>query len=259
MPTKSALYKGSVLHRRLHPRAHLLQYAVTYCYLDLDEIEDLEKELRFFAKDKWNLISLRSEDLGYEEDSPLKSQVIQFANLNGIKSDITSVTMLHIPRIWGQSFNPLTTYFLWDMKAELAGVIYEVNNTFSEQHRYVIPTQGDKRAVLKHDCPKEFYVSPFFPEKGHYDFAVKPPGDDVALSIKLTSEGQHSLNASFVGEKLPLTAKNLFACYARTPLIGVKVIAAIHWEALKLWLKGIKIVPRNDEPELKEQLEGKAK
>jgi len=260
MTLNSALFKGSVLHRRLHPNRHLLQYAVTYCYFDLDEIDQLSQQFRLFSKDKRNIISLRSTDLGYDEDTPLKDQIIQFASLNGISGTIQKVTMLHIPRIWGQSFNPLTTYFLYGANETLIGVIYEVNNTFSEQHRYVIPVeQAPKARVLKHGCPKEFYVSPFFPENGHYEFALKTPAEDVALTIKLESEGRHSLNASFVGKRLEMTAGNLFSCYASTPLIGIKVIAAIHWEALKLWLKGNKIVPRDETPDLKASLEGKTK
>jgi len=260
MPLKSALFKGSVLHRRLHPGPHLLQYDVTYCYFDLDELDQLEKNFRLFSKDKRNIISLRSGDLGYRDDAPLKDQIIQLASLNGIEGAIDKITLLHIPRIWGQSFNPLTTYFLYDAEELLVGLIYEVNNTFGEQHRYVIPVATTSTGrVLRHDCPKEFYVSPFFPENGHYQFALKIPQEDVALSIKLESEGTHSLNASFVGKRVEMTTGSLFSCYASTPLLGIKVITAIHWEALKLWLKGNKIVSRSETPGLKAPLEGKAK
>ncbi len=240
----SCLYKGVVVHRRLAPTSHLLRYGSTYCLFDVDELQKLDEKLHIFSLNRWNLLSLHSKDLGLE-GRELKPQIVEMAQSLGLEISGRSIKILHMPRILGLGFNPLTTYFFYGMDGQCEGIIYEVNNTFGEKHRYAAPVlDADNSQHLRHSQRKDFYVSPFFPESGTYDFDVVQPNDKVAISIKLKSEGKHSLNASFVGNKLPLTTYNLLMHYIINPFSGLKIICAIHWEALRLWLKGIPIRKR---------------
>lgn len=242
----SSLYKGVVVHRRLTPTAHLLRYRSTYCLFDVDELQELEKEISIFSLNRWNMISFLAKDLGFSTDD-LKPQIIDMARSIGARVSGDKIKLLHMPRIMGFGFNPLTTYLFYNKEGECDGIIYEVNNTFGEKHRYAVSLEdANTQPTLKHSKNKNFYVSPFFPETGRYDFSVVLPDEKVAISIKLESEGKHALNASFIGVRLPFSSPNLVKHYLTNPVSGLKIISAIHWEALKLWLKGLPIIKRQN-------------
>ena len=152
--------------------------------------------------------------------------------------------LVTMPRILGYSFNPLSIYLCYDDAEQICGVVYEVNNTFGEKHFYTAAADaGDQQ--FHHGARKLFHVSPFYPVAGQYDFRLNPGPDKFALAIRYTGDdGERDLFASLTASAMPLTGRNLLRQFIRMPLVTFKVTFAIHFEALRLWLKGIPIYSR---------------
>jgi DUF1365 family protein len=155
-----------------------------------------------------------------------------------------------MPRILGAAFNPLSVYFCDAPNGRLQAILYEVNNTFGQRHSYLLPTDG---GPVDQVCDKVFYVSPFNTLEMRYRFQITPPCDEqsgallqVAIAVE-TSEGL-LMTASFSGRREILDDPALLRAWLRHPLLAVKVVAAIHWEALKLWLKGVRLTQRPPPP-----------
>jgi DUF1365 family protein len=147
--------------------------------------------------------------------------------------------VLCYPRILGHVFNPLSVWFCDDEAGALKAIIYEVHNTYDEGHAYVFAVGGDG-ALVRSDCAKDFYVSPFLTKDCRYHFRITPPGEKVALAIHESEGGEAILNASFSGAHRELTDGALLRLFLRYPLMTLKVVAAIHFEAVRLMLKGIR-------------------
>ncbi|MCC3305319.1 DUF1365 domain-containing protein [Sneathiella sp. HT1-7] len=242
---KSGLYNGIVTHRRLSPVGHHLDYRIFYLLIDLDELDDLGRDIPFLSVNKRNLVSFFTKDFGDGTPTDIKARILEQVKQQGLATEISSVRLLCIPRIFGYAFNPLSTYYCFDANDDLVTLVYEVSNTFGEKHSYILPAgPADSRGLVKQACSKEFYVSPFMPMECRYEFSVLPPGETIALSIRQFHEGKAVMNASFVGQRSPLTRGALGRALFKFPFNSLKVIVGIHWEALKLWLKGMKLVAR---------------
>ncbi|WP_288902810.1 DUF1365 domain-containing protein [uncultured Sneathiella sp.] len=244
---KSALYNGMVTHRRLNPVGHHLNYRIFYLLIDLDELANLGRCIPFLSVNKRNLVSFFTKDFGNGTSTDLKARVLAQLKLQGIDEEIASVRLLCIPRIFGYAFNPLSTYYCYDTEDTLIALVYEVSNTFGERHSYILPAgSANSKGLMKHSCPKELYVSPFMPMDCRYEFSILPPGESIALSIRQFHDDKPIMNASFIGQLSPLNRRTLGLAILKFPFNSLKVMAGIHWEALKLWLKGMKLVPRPD-------------
>jgi len=156
------------------------------------------------------------------------------------------VLLLCYPRLLGYTFNPLSVYFCYRADGGLALVIYEVRNTFGAIHAYALPVKPGEMsdAGIRQEQDKLFYVSPFVEMAMRYRFRVLPPGDCVKLRILETDSEGPLLAATFNGRRRALNTLALLRSFFALPVVTVKIIAAIHWEALRLWLKGIRLVPR---------------
>lgn len=242
---KSAIYSGIVTHRRLNPVGHYLDYRIFYLLIDLDELDNLAKSIPFLSIDRSNLVSLFTKDFGEGANANLKDRIFRQLQEHGLSASVASIRLLAIPRLFGYAFNPLSTFYCFDAEDNLIALIYEVRNTFGEKHSYVLPAgAANAKGLMKQACSKEFYVSPFMPMECRYEFSLLPPGEKIALSIRQLHEGKPIMNASFIGTRRPLTRRTLGKALMAFPFNSFKVIAGIHWEALKLWLKGLKLVPR---------------
>ncbi len=237
----SALYAGAVFHRRFRPKEHKLRYSVFSLLIDLDEIPTLSKRLKLLRFNRPGLFSFRESDHGDGGETPLREWVEWKLIAAGIPVPGGRIAVLAYPRMLGYVFNPLSVFFCYDRDDRLTAIIYEVANTYSEKHSYVIPVED--AAAVRQSAEKVFYVSPFLPIEGHYEFAIAPPEGVVGISIKLHDKDGLLLTASFQGGHKPLTDRTLAAAFFRYPLMTLKVIAGIHWEALKLWRKGIRFRP----------------
>jgi uncharacterized protein len=228
----SAIYEGSVMHRRVTPKHHQFRYRVFALLLDLDELPALHRKLKLFGWNKGAFASFHDRDHG--DGKYLRAWLDTQLAQAGIVAEGPKRVLCY-PRIFGYVFNPLSVWFCYDRTNTLAATIYEVHNTHGERHAYVL------RADDTQTCDKDFYVSPFLSMDCRYSFHIKAPGDDVAIAIAETEGGQPVLHAVFSGERRPLTDRALASALLRHPLMTVKIIAAIHFEALRLWLKGVRV------------------
>jgi DUF1365 family protein len=178
----------------------------------------------------------------------LRAYVQARAAEHGIELSGGRVLLLCYPRLLGYAFNPLSVYFCYRADGGLALLIYEVRNTFGEMHPYVLPVRaGDASAAgVRQQQDKLFYVSPFVGMAMRYLFRIVPPGDEVKLRILETDHEGPLLAATFIGRRRALTTPALLRAFVALPLMTVKIVAAIHWEALRLWLKGARLVARPD-------------
>lgn len=245
----SALYVGTVQHRRHRPARHRLRYGVFMLLLDLDELERLDRDFSLFGYNRTAALAFYDRDHGDGSGRPLRPQIEAQLAEAGIALDGGAVRILCMPRLLGYVFNPLSIYYCHRPDGALAAVIYEVSNTFGQRHSYVMPVRADGAKVVRHGCDKHFYVSPFIPMEAHYAFRLVLPGEDLAVVIRETDAQGPLLDASFVARRRPLSGGALARVLARFPLMTLKVMAAIHWEALKLWLKGARFHRRPPGPD----------
>ena len=232
-----AIYSGKVVHRRLRPKAHLLSYRVFSLLLDLDRLNDIEGRQSVLRINRFGVLSFLERDHG-DGSGNLRRWVDDRLLDAGFNPLFLRVRVLCYPRILGYVFNPLTVYFCEDAAGTTRVILYQVNNTFGERHTYVVPV-AEPHTPIRQTCDKAMYVSPFTPMDCRYDFAVVPPGDDVGVTIRQSDADGPLLNASFTGTHRSLTTGNLLVALARHPLMTLKVIAGIHYEAFRLWRKGV--------------------
>lgn len=234
---RSAIYTGTVIHTRLRPRRHRLSYRVFSLLLDLDEIADLRSKV--LGVERAGLLGFRAADHG-DGKTPLRQWAAGLLAEAGIEWDGGRIELLCYPRMLGFVFNPLTVWFCRSRSGDLRGILYEVHNTHGERHTYVLPAHLANGEV-HHEAPKTFFVSPFMPAECTYRFRIVPAGDDVVVSI-IEHDGEGPLlAASFTGERQPLTDSALLGLLFSYPLMTLKVVAGIHWEAIKLLAKGFRI------------------
>ncbi len=238
-----ALYSGTVVHRRLQPKTHLLKYRVFNLLLDLDRLDDIGP----LHVNRPGLLAFYTRDHG-DGSGDLTAWVRTRLREAGIEPDGLSLHVLCYPRILGYVFNPITVYFATRQNGETAAILYQVNNTMGERHTYVIPVSEGDKPPYRQSCDKAMYVSPFTPMQSRYSFNIIPPGEDICIGIRQDGDEGPILNASFTGRRQAITASSLWASLAKHPLMTVKVIAGIHYEAFHLWRKGVPLFRFEPQP-----------
>lgn len=231
------LVVGDVMHARLRPKAHRFRYRVFALDIDLDRLAEAGCASRVFSVGRANLLSFHEKDHGPCGPLPLADRArARFAEA-GIEA--ARVRLLAYPRLLGYAFNPIALYYGYDADGRLRGVLAEVRNTFGERHIYLLPIEPGARP----EVDKRLHVSPFLGMAARYRFGLTPPGDEVRVSIVEHDARGPILTAVFHGRAAPLTTRRILAAVARTPLMTAKVVVAIHLQALRLWAKGIAVVP----------------
>lgn len=235
---RSAVYVGHVMHHRLAPRRHRFVYDAFTMLIDIDELEALDARFRLFGHNRRAPVAFFDRDHGPCDGTDLRVWAEAEMRNAGLAVPGGAIRLLCLPRLLGFAFNPLTVWFCHDPEERLRVVIYEVRNTFGERRCYMIPVQ-DEDAVVRQSCDKAFYVSPFLPVDGTYSFRLSVPGQRLTLQIRHVLHGQTRLIAVQSGERGALEDGALAGVLLRFPLMTIKVVAAIHFEALRLWLKRI--------------------
>ena len=248
MNLSSALFRGRVMHRRLRPKRHRLIYRLAMLLLDLDELDALDCRLRLFSVNRFNLFSFNPRDHGDGSPTPLSDQVARQLTLAGITVEGLKVSLLTMPRMLGFAFNPISLYFCADAAGQLVAMLYEVNNTFGQRHRYLLEVAESTASVIQQQAPKRLHVSPFMAMDQHYAFRLMPPGERLTLGITSRDCTGHLMSAVLDLQREPLTDTTLLRTFAAMPLMTFKVVAAIGWEALKLLLKRMPVHRRPSVP-----------
>jgi DUF1365 family protein len=240
----SCIYSGSVIHKRFKPKKHFFSYKTFSLLINLNEIEDLQRKINFFSYNKFNILSFYNIDHGPRDGSSLTKWVKK--NLIKAKININGgmIKLLCFPRFFGYVFNPLSIFYCYDKNEKLKAVLYEVKNTFNEQHTYLFKSKLSSNLIL-HKCNKKFYVSPFIEMKTFYNFRLSKPGNSIDILIKQNDSNGPLLIARQLGKKINLNSKNLLYQFLKHPLMSFKIIFAIHFEAFRLWSKGIKVIKKN--------------
>jgi uncharacterized protein len=246
VPAAAALYLGDVMHARLKPMGHRFNYRVMSLLIDLDRLDAADALSPLFGVNRAALYSFRESDHGRRDGSSLRAYAQSCAAEHGIDLTGGRVELLCYPRLLGYTFNPLSTYFCHRADGALALIIYEVRNTFGDIHSYVLPVKPGEHsdAGIRQEQDKLFYVSPFIEMPMRYHFRVTPPGETVKLRILETDAEGPILAATFNGRAHALTTGALLRVFFGLPLVTFKIMAAIHWEAIRLWIKGARLVPR---------------
>ena len=237
-PPASCLYECSVMHRRLQPRQHEFVYRIFLFFLDLDEIPSLTRDVPIFSAGEPNLYSLHNEDYFQFHSRGLRANLETFLQTQNIAERPARIRLLTLPRLLGYTFNPISIFFCFDSDDRPLTSVVQVGNTFGELKPYLVPLDesGDGFHIR---VPKNYYVSPFSPLDLAFDFRFKNPGERLHIAIDEYQGDQKILLSTLTGQRTELTTSNLARLTLAFPLVTLKIIFLIHWEALRLWLKGI--------------------
>ena len=239
----SAIYNGQVIHKRFKPKVHNFRYKVFSLLIDLSELEKLDQNVNFFSINKFNLISFYEKDHGERDGSSLKLWVKKNLEKNNIQVNNIKIKILCYPRIFGFVFNPLSVFYIYNLEDKLISILYEVKNTFGEQHTYIFKVTKDSN-LIQNNCSKKFHVSPFIEMNCNYFFRLLKPGKKISVVIDQYENEDKILYASQDGVRSDFNTKQLIKSYLKHPIMTFKIIIAIHYEAFKLWLKGIKFIKK---------------
>ncbi|MGO7154868.1 DUF1365 domain-containing protein [Rhizobium leguminosarum] len=245
----AGLYVGEIMHQRMKPFGHRFRYRVFSLLVDLDRLDEAGRLSMLFSVNGRNLVSFQEKDHAETRNTSLRAYADRLLAEAGLdRAD--RILLVCYPRILGYVFNPLSVYHAYDAAGAVIAMIYEVRNTFGERHSYVCPVgRGEmSESGLRQSCDKLFHVSPFIGMAARYHFRMLPPGKEIRWRILETDSEGPLLSATFSGRQVPLTNASLLGLTARIPILTFKIMTGIHWEALKLWLKGARYVSRPAPP-----------
>lgn len=247
---RSCLYEGEVMHCRLRPQRHRFAYRVFSLLLDIDDIPALGRRLRLFSYNRFNLFSFADRDHGARDGSPLRPWVERHLAAQGIDLGGGRIFIHCLPRLLGYVFNPLSIFWCYDRGGALRAILYEVKNTFGQQHGYLlrVPAGHTPTAPIRQRAAKIFYVSPFIGMEAEYRFRLREPEERLSILIREADRQGDLLLATHTGRRQALTDVGLARALLLFPLVTLKVITAIHWQALKLWRMGVRLHERPPPP-----------
>lgn len=237
------LFFGQVMHRRLRPVGNRFVYPVYFCLLPLTTIEQVPCAL--FSVNRWNLFSFHYRDHGARDGSHPLAWIRDLLSREGLAAD-GEILLQCFPRVLGFVFNPVSLWFCHDRAGALRAVVAEVNNTFGERHNYLL-AHDDGRPIRDGEVlerRKVFHVSPFMAVSGSYRFRFHWRGESHGrpewrlVRIDHADPAGDLLHASLSGHAEALASRPLLKAFCRYPLMTIGVVVRIHWQALRLWVRG---------------------
>lgn len=242
------IFTGSVVHKRLRPKPHALKYGVFSLLLDIDRLDEVAARSRVFSRNRFNLLSFHDCDHGPGDETPIGVHARSLFSAAGVDLTGMQLVLLAYPRVLGYVFNPLSVFYALAPDGSIAALIYEVNNTWGERRSYVVKAGEAHGRVYAQTARKELHVSPFADATGSYGFRVTVPGEDLLVGVLLSDTDGALLKTHFSGKAEPWSDRRLLGLMVRFPLLTLKIISAIHVEALKLWLKGVPLAVGDSKP-----------
>ena len=247
---KSCLYDCRIVHHRKKPREHRFGYRVFMFFLDLEEIDGLCSKLPWMSRNKRNVYAFNDADHFQEGAISVRENVLNFLEKENLREQAGKIYLLTHLRTWGHIFNPVSFYFVEDTSGEALCLIAEVANTFKEQKLFLVPKEKLVRGTYRDTHKKHFYISPFSDLDTLIHFHVRQPSEKLALTINESEGDEPFFYSSLEGKRRGLTQANLVLYTLLFPLITIKVVAAIHWQALRLFLKKVPVRAKANQPEL---------
>lgn len=241
----SRIYVGAVSHRRLKPVSHRFTYQIFSLLIDIDELPELDRDLRWFAHNRFALLSFMDKDHGPKDGSPLRPWIEARLAEGGLDFTPGAIRVLCFPRLFGFVFNPLSIWYCHDTDGVLRAILYEVRNTFGQWRGYLLPVDEARKPgePVRQACDKAFYVSPLMEMDCRYHFTLTEPGEKVLIGIRETrrngqGEDERTLLAVQTGTARRISDASLLKTFLAHPLMFFKIVAAIHWEAIRTLIKG---------------------
>lgn len=259
MKLRSRLFECRVMHHRFTPRQHRFVYRIFMVALDLEELGTVARRARLLGINRGGLFSIHERDYlpvherafnpsehaePREPGDSLKARVAAFLRERGVGEEPARVELITMPRVAGYRFNPISFYFCRDASGEPLAAIAEVTNTFGEVKPYLLDRDQWAGGAFRMRVPKHFYVSPFSDVDVEFEFILRPAGEKLAVQIDDHAAGERTLTSVLTGRARPLRDRTLLLFSAKYPLLTLKVIAAIHWHALRLYLKRVPWFPK---------------
>lgn len=248
MDAAGALYRCQVRHRRPGVPRYRFRYRSFYLLLDIDAIDVACAASPFISRNRFNLLSFHDVDHGaHTAAGDLRAWIDSLLSEQGLAPDTGRVRLLTMPRVLGYGFHPISIFYCEHAEGALRAVVVEVHNTFGEHHFYVLHNDGAPMAWRQaHAKSKQFHVSPFFDRSGAYRFHFTALEERFGVGIRLFDDSGETLRiaTTLTGERRPLSSLEILRAALSTPLMTAKVTAAIHWQALKLWLRGSIYYPK---------------
>ena len=246
---KSGIIHSFVRHQRYFPKKYAFNYKFFWCLLDLDEIDDLTQRTWCFSRNKFNLFSFYDRDHLHLGQKSIKENVLSYLKGQGVTESILSIRLMTNPRILGYVFNPVSFYFI---QSEIRSyLIIQIGNTFSELKPYFVDQTHLKDGQWIYKTIKEFYISPFIALDNVMTFKISHKDDRVTVIIDdVTKDGDLELTASYAGKIEDWKTAKLLSNFFLLPLISFRIITAIHYHALKLYMMKIPYFKKSDSPHL---------
>ncbi|MDX1957272.1 MAG: DUF1365 domain-containing protein [Leptospiraceae bacterium] len=250
MGITSSIFDCRVMHSRFFPKKNSFNYDLYTFAIDLDEVSNLQKRLKFFSYQRWNLFSLYKEDhLNFGMKS-IKENVLFTLKQEGLDTEIDKIVLITHLRILGYTFNPVCFYYCYKSNGELVHVLIEVHNTFGELKPFILSKNDSSDGFLKKRVKKYFYVSPFEKLDTEFEFKVWELGENLKVEIDDYRDDEKIFISSYRGVRKELTDKNLLRYFFIYPFMTIKVILLIHIQALKIYLKKVPFIKKDQNQEL---------
>jgi uncharacterized protein len=247
--TAATVYACQVMHQRFFPVAYRFRYRVFTMLFDIDRLEELAARTRWFSVDRFNLFSLRTRDHARRDGSPWRPWIEATLAEHGIDLEGGRIRLLTMPRFLGHAFNPLSVWYCEHRDGSPRAVLLEVRNTFGEHHHYLLHENGAAlQWPVRAEKRKQFHVSPFIDMKPRYVFRIDAPGPSLRLTIDEYEDHERMLVASQTGHARDFDDRALLHILFTMPWATAKVLFLIHWQALKIWVRGGKYHRKPEPP-----------
>ncbi len=239
LPDIAHMYISNVMHRRLFPVQYRFTYRIFGFLINLNQLNNLSKTSFLLSYNRFNIFSFYESDHGRRDGSSLTQWAAQQLASQGMESDNLKIYLHCMPRVLGYTFNPISYWFCYSSENQLLAVLVEVHNTFGDQHTYFLPARDvDVSDSVRASKPKNFHVSPFINMQAHYQFRISQPDETFSAMIREQQDERLMLVAGQHGKRSNISNTSLLKAFFFLPLMTLKVMTMIHWQAVKIYFKG---------------------